>query len=1296
MGKKGRSTKQRKQSAKHSLTESFSNFRVEEEFLAFTGRGNADKDVLVPNRPGYIFIRIPKKVVTGTLEEFSEAQAFSKSEHRHGVPVKVARSTDNPSRYEVVDIWPVGMGEAIYQTASSIVMPHARSHEMYASAGGYDPVMVDPMQMKNLQVRPTSPPSSRVTVGAGWYVWKDRAVHWFDGTTVELADHIPSGTFPFEQVGVASLWLDPDTQAVTANVQTTLNDYNFSMSDFIEWPSEDYIPLAAIRLKADDYEIGWSTGGIANFVDMRSMISLMPGDMLPAGHPLDPDGGYHTGTLPSEHVTDAGSFASGTLDGILDELWTNAYLRMQEVDGDPDVRPVREIQVSSGTLVDLGDGVVRLTTGGGGGGGSGSGTFHTLQEDDVDVLVSGTIINFEGDGAFIELDVIDEDPKGTISGSFNEEHLVRGFIPRPEFITASAGAANAEDPILLDPDGLLPESMINLVFEELDGSPSIANVKKVVIVSGTLTDLGDGVVQLETGSGGGGAVTVTKTTFEQRTRMYDETLTATGTFDIDLTAIDDYDTYDWLEFILFVVDSSGAMWLMYNGDATQANYYMGYGQHGTVVTDGDGALPNIGDADARGTAGVSSIQGRIYAYQDTSRYTSAVSFSMWHRDDDDSRPQAYAHQWLNTDAVTSIQLERSGGSNLPIGSRLILIGVKEVEVVTDVVDAGGVSGSGTLRELQEDDATVVGDPQTLNFEDDDAFITWAVIDEGSGKGTLSGTFNEAHLERGFVPRPDFLGASAGASDVGKAIKLDDEGLLPASMMPLTVEEQDGTPSVDNVTRIKVTDDTLTDEGGGTVSIDTGGGGGGGTGTFNRLQEDDVDVLVSGTILNFEDDDAYIVWDVIDEGDGKGTISGTFDESHLTRGFIPRDAFITTSAGAANAGDPILLDPNGLLPESMINLVFEESDGTPSVSNVKKVIVTTGTLTDLGGGEVQVDTSGNDGGGSTEYTQFVVKNTSGAAASTNDVGYINEDGEYKTTTTVGDNVSWCVVLTGGADNADIYVARRGRVTVAYTGAAPSSNDYLITSATAGYAQGQSYMSPEIFAVCVANGSGGTVEALLMTQRTMIPLPVDDNIYSVLNASDSDFVSTIATLPGGVTLTYGAVTSGAEDTIVPWYTANYGKLVLHNTTRSDYALVEDVDTGTNTITLTAAVPGTWQVGDTITARSQTNTDLITNSYFQDVELEDAANVPANVVLILGVFDSIRDTGGGAGLWAIIHPFEAGQTAKRRVVRPVVTNVAHGDFLTFAPLVNRRLQFSWHASGASTFRFILRAAAVIIAGP
>jgi hypothetical protein len=64
--------------------------------------------------------------------------------------------------------------------------------------------------------------------------------------------------------------------------------------------------------------------------------------------------------------------------------------------------------------------------------------------------------------------------------------------------------------------------------------------------------------------------------------------------------------------------------------------------------------------------------------------------------------------------------------------------------------------------------------------------------------------------------------------------------------------------------------------------------------------------------------------------------------------------------------------------------------------------------------------------STAYLR--IKNTSGATANANDMGYINEAGEYKTTTTASDLKSWCVVVTGGLNNADITIAIAGRRTI----------------------------------------------------------------------------------------------------------------------------------------------------------------------------------------------------------------------------------------------------------------------------
>jgi hypothetical protein len=70
--------------------------------------------------------------------------------------------------------------------------------------------------------------------------------------------------------------------------------------------------------------------------------------------------------------------------------------------------------------------------------------------------------------------------------------------------------------------------------------------------------------------------------------------------------------------------------------------------------------------------------------------------------------------------------------------------------------------------------------------------------------------------------------------------------ITTAVSTLTVEEQDGTPSVVNVTKIKVTNGTLTDDGGGVVSINTGGGG---PGTL-EVQSDGVTVETGVDTINF--------------------------------------------------------------------------------------------------------------------------------------------------------------------------------------------------------------------------------------------------------------------------------------------------------------------------------------------------------------------------------------------------------------------------------------------------------------
>lgn len=367
-------------------------------------------------------------------------------------------------------------------------------------------------------------------------------------------------------------------------------------------------------------------------------------------------------------------------------------------------------------------------------------------------------------------------------------------------------------------------------------------------------------------------------------------------------------------------------------------------------------------------------------------------------------------------------------------------------------------------------------------------------------------------------------------------------------------------------------------------------------------------------------------------------------------------------------------------------------------DLKNTLLGTDTIT--GSGTLQgpaVDSNGNlweFGTVDAEAHGIIVKNSSGGAVAAGDVGYIDSAGEFKTTTTANYTGAWAVVTRGGADTADIYVARSGRVSVAYTGTAPNAGEYLVTSTSAGDAQASATMRPEIFAVCLANGSGGQVSALLVAGTNPAVKAPSYDVVSIAAASDSDFVATIATLPGGATLTYNAPSSGDENNLVPSNTSLIAKMVLHNTTRGTSGLISNCVAGTNTITLTANVDAGWQVGDTITIRSQTNTatPYAATTFYVDFEFVSDLNDLARYVSFYLV---LRDT-GAAGQRLAFHPYETNDGVKARTVRTQVANISNDIAPPPLPLIQKRFCMVWDASGTGTMLILLRLTEENIASP
>lgn len=313
--------------------------------------------------------------------------------------------------------------------------------------------------------------------------------------------------------------------------------------------------------------------------------------------------------------------------------------------------------------------------------------------------------------------------------------------------------------------------------------------------------------------------------------------------------------------------------------------------------------------------------------------------------------------------------------------------------------------------------------------------------------------------------------------------------------------------------------------------------------------------------------------------------------------------------------------------------------------------------------------------------ILTKNVSGAPAAFNDVGFIDEAGEYQTTNFEADNVAWCVVVVGNDDDDNIFIKRRGNVIVNFIGAAPSAEDFLITSTTGGSAKQQVTMRSEIFAVATANGSGGKVRALLLTGTESKTVTSSNEWFRHAAFADtSNFVATINGAPTPTSVVYNAPSAGAENTIAP-IAGMLTRIVLHNTTRGTSRIMTAVNTGTNTITTVSSIDA-WANGDTITAQSQTAV-AAGPQFFYDLELTGQTVVPLlarSIKFNLLAFDT------GGAVTSVGHPFEANSASK---TVQASNEVAGGQVWNFVDikLTDQKFCFSWGASGAATALPILR---------
>lgn len=320
---------------------------------------------------------------------------------------------------------------------------------------------------------------------------------------------------------------------------------------------------------------------------------------------------------------------------------------------------------------------------------------------------------------------------------------------------------------------------------------------------------------------------------------------------------------------------------------------------------------------------------------------------------------------------------------------------------------------------------------------------------------------------------------------------------------------------------------------------------------------------------------------------------------------------------------------------------------------------------------------------------LVTNASGATAPGCDVGYIDANGDYVTTTTANYFGGNCVVVVSGGNGLKCFVATSGRWPMRYAGSAPSDGDFLVTSTTAGAAGAQTTMRPEIFARCQAAGSGGQVSALLLTATLPVLAVAANDIYYVAGHSSTDFTATLNGAPSATQFVYNTPSAGNANNLVPTGTL-LGNLVVFNTTRGTARLVTACNTGTKTVT-NVSVSDAWANGDTVTIVSPTIGGTVA-----EIDLSSASALAAIPALARGLkLVCFKYDSGAGGQSSYVHPVEAFAGSKAIPWYGAAAGAYNGEVLDI-PLIGRRFGFNSTGSGTGTATDIIDLAGYYLAVP
>jgi len=218
----------------------------------------------------------------------------------------------------------------------------------------------------------------------------------------------------------------------------------------------------------------------------------------------------------------------------------------------------------------------------------------------------------------------------------------------------------------------------------------------------------------------------------------------------------------------------------------------------------------------------------------------------------------------------------------------------------------------------------------------------------------------------------------------------------------------------------------------------------------------------------------------------------------------------------------------------------------------------------------------------------------------------------------------------------------------------------------------------------HGAGSDYVALFGVASTVVskftPLAAADVLWRRNVIEDSSFVAKINAIgSGGLTATNVPYDTDSLELSLPDPSTNsqWGKVVLHNTTRGNSRFITDVDTANNVIT-TESSTDDWADSDDITIGSQTCSQGGTPSNFFDVDM--SAEIPATATAVflyisLTNISSVTVQGQNMVLWHPYSAFAGGKLGGNRVV----CGYEHNTIYPIIPVIDQTICLPFGPWGA-----------------